>query len=124
MIEEQKKLDNSKKTMFSPKIGLIQLIVIILGIAIIFLSSLIIFKLFRGDHKANENNNIIFSDSNYNLVLPKNEEIVNISGSQNEIFILTKSSEGQKIFIIVDFKVIKVISISLGEEITIEKLES
>ena len=36
MIEEQKKLDNSKKTMFSPKIGLIQLIVIILGIAIIF----------------------------------------------------------------------------------------
>ena len=124
MIEEQKKLDNSKKTIFSPKIGLIQLIVIILGIAIIFLSSLIIFKLFRGDHKAKENDNIIFSDSNYNLVLPKNEEIVNISGSQDEIFILTKSSEGKKIFIIVDFKVIKVISISLGEQITIEKLES
>ena len=121
MIKEQNNLHSSTNEVLAPKLGFIKLIVILLGLAIILLSSFIVFKLFRGDHKDYDKKQIISSQNYYNLILPKNEEIVKISGSKDEIFILTKSSEGQKIFIIVNFEVVKIISISFGNEIKIEK---
>ena len=122
MIKEQNNLHSSTNEVLSPKLGFIKLIVILLGLAIILLSSFIVFKLFRGDHKDYDKKQVISSQNYYNLILPKNEEIVKISGAKDEIFVLTKGSEGQKIFIIVNFEVVKIISISFGNEIQIEKI--
>ena len=122
MIKEQNNLHSSTNEVLAPKLGFIKLIVILLGLAIILLSSFIVFKLFRGDHKDYDKKQVISSQNYYNLILPKNEEIVKISGAKDEIFVLTKGSEGQKIFIIVNFEVVKIISISFGNEIQIEKI--
>ena len=83
------------------KLRLLKIIVIILGFAIFFLISLIIFKIARGDlDKKSPSTKIekrVLSKEHLKLLIPNEYNIKMMSGKDEEILILLESSNEQKI---------------------------
>ena len=103
-------------------IRLLKFFVIILGIAILSLISLMIFKITRGD--LNKNSDTIIQNiqtqrnNNFKLTIPENENIISISSELDDIFILTEGVKIQRIIIISNLKDLKVIEIKKDKEIS------
>ena len=103
-------------------IRLLKFFVIILGIAILSLISLMIFKITRGD--LNKNSDTIIQNiqtqrnNNFKLTIPENENIISISSELDDIFILTEGVKSQRIIIISNLKDLKIIEIKKDKEIS------